>query len=65
MMHNGNVTSLDDGEAAGNEALESAGIYTYDRERTYWLTYWGQVPVVYDYDDNANTVSANNRTYHL
>jgi len=61
---NGNVTSLEDDEAAGNEALESSGIYTYD-QYTNLLAYitWGQDTVVYDYDDNANTVSTNDRTY--
>ncbi|MFB3887760.1 MAG: hypothetical protein ACE144_21280, partial [Thermodesulfobacteriota bacterium] len=29
---NGNVITLDDGEAAGNEALETAGVYTYDQD---------------------------------
>jgi RHS repeat-associated protein len=60
---NGNVTSLDDGEAAGNEALESAGIYTYDQGTNLLAEIWGLDSVVYDYDNNGNTVSANNRTF--
>jgi RHS repeat-associated protein len=60
---NGNITSVDDGEAAGNEALESAGIYAYDQGTNLLDYIWGPLSVVYDYDNNANTVSANNRTY--
>jgi RHS repeat-associated protein len=60
---NGNVTSIDDGEAAGNEALESAGIYAYDQGTNLLAEIWGLDSVVFDYDDNGNTVSANNRTF--
>jgi len=34
------VTSLDDGEAAGNEALETAGIYTYDQDSNLLANIW-------------------------
>jgi RHS repeat-associated protein len=61
---NGNVTLLEDDEAAGNEALESPGIYTYDQYTNLLADItWGQNTIVYDYDDNANTVSTDNRTY--
>jgi YD repeat-containing protein len=60
---NGNITSVDDGEAAGNEVLESAGIYTYDQGTNLLAEIWGLDSVVYDYDNNGNTVSANNRTF--
>ena len=61
---NGNVTSLEDDEAAGNEALESPGIYTYDQYTNLLDSItWGQSTIVYDYDDNANTVSTDDRTY--
>ena len=61
---NGNVTSLEDDEATGNEALESPGIYAYDQDTNLLADItWGQNTVVYDYDDNANTVSTNDRSY--
>ncbi|MFB3887495.1 MAG: RHS repeat domain-containing protein [Thermodesulfobacteriota bacterium] len=60
---NGNVTTLDDGEAAGNEALETAQIYTYDQEANLLAEIWGQSTVTYEYDYNANTISVNNRTF--
>jgi RHS repeat-associated protein len=60
---NGNVTSVDDGEAAGNEGLESAGIYTYDQGTNLLANIWGPISVLYDYDNNANMVSANNWTF--
>jgi len=60
---NGNITSIDDGEAAGNETLESAGIYSYDQGTNLLADMWREIPVVYDYDENGNTISANNRTF--
>jgi RHS repeat-associated protein len=60
---NGNITSVDDGEAAGNEALETAGKYSYDQGTNLLANIWGPISVLYDYDNNANTVSANNRTF--
>jgi RHS repeat-associated protein len=60
---NGNITSIDDGEAAGNEALESAGIYAYDQGTNLLADIQAGSPIVYDYDENGNIVSANNRTF--
>ncbi len=60
---NGNITSFDDGEAAGNEALENAGKYSYDQGTNLLAGIQAGSPVVYDYDENGNTVSANNRTF--
>ena len=60
---NGNITSFGDGEAAGNEALENAGIYRYDQGTNLLADIQGGSPVVYDYDENGNTISANNRTF--
>jgi len=61
---NGNVQKVTDHlETSWNRADELAEVYTYDTETNLLDYIWGQVPVVYDYDDNANTVSANNRTY--
>jgi RHS repeat-associated protein len=60
---NGNVTSMDDNEAAGNEALETAGIYIYDQDSNLLAEIWGPLSVAYTYDDNANTIAANNRTF--
>jgi RHS repeat-associated protein len=60
---NGNITSTDDGEAAGNEALESAGIYSYGQGTNLLADIQAGSPVVYDYDENGNTVTANNRTF--
>jgi len=60
---NGNITYIDDAEAAGNEAIETAGIYSYDQGTNLLADMWREVPVVYDYDENGNTISANNRTF--
>jgi len=60
---NGNVTFIDDSESAGNETLETAGIYSYDQGTNLLADMWREVPVVYDYDENGNTISANNRTF--
>jgi RHS repeat-associated protein len=60
---NGNITYIDDGESAGNEALETAGLYTYDQGTNLLADMWREVPVVYDYDEDGNTISANNRTF--
>jgi RHS repeat-associated protein len=60
---NGNITSIDDGEAAGNEALEAAGVYSYDQGTNLLADIQATSPVVYDYDENGNIVSANNGTF--
>ena len=61
---NGNVQKITDHlETSWNRADELAEVYTYDTETNLLDYIWGQVPVVYDYDDNANTVSANTWTY--
>jgi RHS repeat-associated protein len=60
---NGNITSVDDNEPQGNEALESAGIYSYDQGTNLLADIQAGSPVVYDYDENGNIVSANNRTF--
>jgi YD repeat-containing protein len=59
---NSNITSIDD-ETAGNEALETAGAYTYDQGTNLLADILAAANVVYDYDENGNTVSANNRTF--
>jgi YD repeat-containing protein len=60
---NGNINSIDDGEAAGNEALETAGAYTYDQGTNLLGDIRKEIPIVYDCDENGNTISANNRAY--
>jgi RHS repeat-associated protein len=60
---NGNITYIDDAEAAGNEALETAGIYSYDQGTNLLADMWREIPVVYDYDENGNTISVDNRTF--
>jgi len=60
---NGNITYIDDAEAAGNEAFEGAGVYSYEQGTNLLADIWREVPVVYGYDENGNTISANNRTF--
>jgi RHS repeat-associated protein len=62
---NGNITSILDAiEPSGNEVLEDAGTYTYYEGTNLLADIQGEVNITYDYDDNGNTISANNRTYN-
>ena len=61
---NGNITSiLDAVEPPGNETFENAGTYAYDTGTNILAETQGEANVVYDYDENGNTISANNRTF--
>ena len=57
---NGNITYIDGAEVSGSE---TAGIYSYDQGTNLLADIWREAPVVYDYDENGNTISANNKTF--
>jgi RHS repeat-associated protein len=61
---NGNITSILDAiEPSGNESFENAGTYSYDQGTNILADIQGEANVLYDYDDNGNTISANTRTF--
>jgi RHS repeat-associated protein len=61
---NGNITSmLDATNPPGAEALEKAGTYAYDPGTNLLAQISGEVSMVFDYDLNGNTISANNRSF--